>query len=356
MPIPSSSIATTHNPVLERALHAKLKRRSEGAGSLGELEPLAVRIGLIQNTLKPRFRSPHMVFFAADHGLVVEGVDTGTLLQTDEWITRLLASQLAVSVLARIHGLELTVVDSGMASRLASHPKLQARKIAHGTRNACITSAMSMENAHAAIRAGMEIADALPGNVVACAGLGVGSEESAALVLSQLTQATLSEFLPENDPESKLMTALKRAQIRHSGLNDPVAVLAAVGGFEIAMMVGLMLIAASKRQLILVDGMPACAALSVAARIAPTVADYCVFSRSHNKAGLSVAMSLLQTAALLELGMQCTDGTGACLAWPLVFSAAALLTEVAEGEEAGPTLPGALDFPDLDVSHWSAQA
>ncbi len=347
MSLTPSPITTTHNPVLEQALHNKLRHRSEWAGSLGELEPLAVRMGLIQNTLKPRFRQPQIVFFAADHGLVVDGVGASARLQTDDWVARLLASQLAVSVLARIHGLELMVVDSGMATRLEQHPRLLSRKIAHATRNARMTAAMSVDNAHAAIRAGMEIADAIPGNAIACAGLGVGSEESATLLLSHLTQAPLSEFLPALDPQSVLMTVLRRAQIRHSALTDPVAVLAALGGFEIAMMTGVMLVAASKRQLILVDGLPACAALAIATHIAPTVADYCVYCRSNNQTGLSRALSLLQTSAVLELGMECTDGTGACLAWPLIMSAAALLTEVAEGEDPGPTQPGALDLADL---------
>jgi nicotinate-nucleotide--dimethylbenzimidazole phosphoribosyltransferase len=349
MSLNTSHIATTRNPPLERALHDKLDRRSEWAGSLGELEPLAVRVGLIQNTLKPRFRKPHMLFFAADHGLVVEGVGASARLQTDDWVMRLLSSQLTASVLARIHGLEMLVIDSGMASRLAAHPHLLSRKIAHGTRNARITAAMSIENAHAAIRAGMEIADALPGNAVACAGLGVGAEESATLLLSHLTQEPLAEFLPSLDAESALMKVLRHAQIRHGSLTDPVAILAALGGFEMAMMVGVMLIAASKRQLIMVDGLPACAALMVATRIAPTVADYCVYCRSHNQPGLSLTLALLNTSPILEMGMECTDGTGACLAWPLLMSAAALLTEVAEGEEPGPTLPGALYVSDLEI-------
>ena len=114
---------------------------------------------------------------------------------------------------------------------------------------------------------------------------------------------------------------------------------AAYGGFEIAMMVGLMLVAASKRHLIMIDGMSACAALMVAARIAPTVTDYGIFCRSHNHPGLTRALGLFHTSALLELGMESTDGTGATLAFPLVKSAAALLTEVAEGEDPGPSQP-----------------
>ena len=129
---------------------------------------------------------------------------------------------------------------------------------------------------------------------------------------------------------------------RHKDAVDPVEVLAAFGGFEIAMMVGVMLVAGSKRHLIIVDGVPACAALMVATRIAPAISDYCVFTRSHGHQGLDHALAALNGSALLEIGMQSTDGTGATLAWPLVRSAAALLSEVAEGEEPGPTVPGPL--------------
>jgi nicotinate-nucleotide--dimethylbenzimidazole phosphoribosyltransferase len=136
-----------------------------------------------------------------------------------------------------------------------------------------------------------------------------------------------------------VLNVLQSAQARHKDVMDPVEVLAAFGGFEVAMMVGVMLVAGSKRHLIVVDGMPACAALMVAARIAPAVTDYCVYCRSHSHQGLDQALALFHASALLELGMESTDGTGATLAWPLVRSAAALLTEVAEGEEPGPTQP-----------------
>jgi nicotinate-nucleotide--dimethylbenzimidazole phosphoribosyltransferase len=204
---------------------------------------------------------------------------------------------------------------------------------------------MSLDQAHAAIRAGMEIADSLVGNAVVCAGIGVGSHESAALVLARLSGANLSDLLiagPDMEEANlaHLLAVLQSAQARHKDVIDPVEVLAAFGGFEMAMMVGVMLVAGSKRHLIVVDGMPACAALMVAARIAPAVTDYCVYCRSHSHQGLDQALALFHASALLELGMESTDGTGATLAWPLVRSAAALLTEVAEGEEAGPTHPG----------------
>ena len=344
MSVNRSLITPTSNPLLEQALRKKLERRAETTGGLGELEPLAVRLGLIQNTLKPRFRTPQIAIFAADHGLAVEGLEIDGRQSTAVLAQQLLSSQLPVAVFARIQGLELSVVDCGVAESVTPHARLLARKIAHGTRNARLTSAMSIDQAHAAIRAGMEIADSLVGNAVICAGIGVGSHESAALVLSRLSGLNLSDLLiqgpdMEESRLAHLMAVLQGAQARHKDVVDPVEVMAAFGGFEMAMMVGVMLVAGSKRHLIVVDGMPACAALMVASRIAPAVTDYCVYCRSHSHRGLDHALSLFHASALLELGMESTDGTGSTLAWPLVRSAAALLTEVAEGEEPGPTQP-----------------
>lgn len=354
MSVNRSLITPTSNALLEQALREKLQRRAETTGHLGELEPLAVRLGLIQKTLKPRFRAPQIVVFAGDHGLAVDGLGQAAAPQrsTTQLVHHLLTSHLPLAVFARLQGLELSIVDAGVADAMAPHPRLLARKIAHGTRNARVSAAMSLDQAHAAIRAGMEIADSLPGNAIACAGIGVGAHESAALVLSRLAGANLRDLLVSgptmrHEDLAHLQVVLQGAQGRHRDVIDPVEVLAAFGGFEVAMMVGLMLVAGSKRHLIVADGMPACAALMVAARIAPAVTDYCVHSRSHGHRGLDEALALFHASALLELGMDSTDGTGATLAWPLVRSAAALLTEVADGEDPGPTLPSAI--PTLDA-------
>jgi len=212
---------------------------------------------------------------------------------------------------------------------------------------------MSVEQAHAAIRAGMEIGDTLGGNLLACAGIGVGAHESAALVLARLTDSSVRDLLVAGpqmnaDTLAHLMVISQAAQGRHREVVDPIEVLAAFGGFEIAMMVGAMLVAASKRHLVMVDGMSACAALLVATRIAAPVTDYALFCRSNSHPGLDQALAVFRSSALLELGMDATDGTGATLAWPLVHAAAALLTEVTEGEDAGPTLPPQSAMPTLD--------
>jgi nicotinate-nucleotide--dimethylbenzimidazole phosphoribosyltransferase len=342
-----SLVTPTTNPLLERALREKLQRRNESGGSLGELEPLAIRLGLMQNSLKPRFRDPQLLVFAADHGLVVDGIADPRGRRTDETVKMLLANQLPLTVFARAHALDVTVVDCGMAENSPANDRLLMRKIAHGTRNARVAPAMTVEQAHAGMRAGMEIGDKLRGNVTILAGVGVGAHESAALVLARLTDSPVHDLLtsgPEMDADrlAHLLTITQAVQLRHREIVEPIEVLAAVGGFEVAVMVGVMLMAASKRHLLMIDGLPACAALMLAARIAQPVTDYCMFCRSHSHRGLDQALNLFRASALLELGMESTDGTGATLAWPLVKCAAALLTEVADGEDPGPSRPGAL--------------
>jgi nicotinate-nucleotide--dimethylbenzimidazole phosphoribosyltransferase len=334
-----SLIAPTANPLLERALRDKLARRRAESGSLGELEPLALRLALIQNTLKPRLHEPQLVVVAGDHGLAVEGLMAQGASSTADEVTRLLDARSPVAVLASAQGLALTVVDAGIADRLAAHDRLLIRKIAHGTRNTRLTQAMSVEQAQAALRAGMEIGNSLPGNVIACAGMGVGHDVSAALVLSRLSHLDARELVLgssrlDASRHSRLAVLAQTALARHRETVDPIEVLAAFGGFELAVLAGMMLSAAQQRRLVMVDGLTACAALMVASRIAGTVTDYCLFCRSQQHAGIDSAMRLFQSSALLELALDCADGCGAALSWPLVRAAGALLVDLADDEPA----------------------
>lgn len=341
-----SLVTPTSSPQLEKALREKLSRRNEVGGSLGELEPLAIRLGLMQNSLTPVLHDPQLLVFAADHGLVVDGICEAAPRSTHETVQMVLDQQLPLAVFARAQGLAVTVVDCGMAQNLPPHERLLMRKIAHGTRNTRAALAMTLEQAHAGMRAGMEIGDKLPGNVTVLAGVGVGSHESAALVLSRLTESPVRDLIVsgphmEIDFLAHVMNVLTQSQARHRAAVEPIDVLAAFGGFEVAVMVGVILMAASKRHLLIIDGAPACAALMVASRIAQPVTDYCVFCRSHSHRGLDQALNLFRSSALLELGMESTDGTGASLAWPLLKSAAALLADPAGGDGVDPAQPHA---------------
>ncbi len=334
-----SLIAPTANPLLERALNDRFARRQGDSGSLGELEPLALRLALIRNTLKPRLHDPQLVIVAGDHGLAVEGLAGQDSAGSSAEVRRILEGRAPITALAASQGMTLTVVDAGLAERLPAHDRLLVRKIAHGTRNTRLTQAMSIEQAQAALRAGMEIGESLPGNVVACAGLGVGSDIASALVLCRLAGLQARELLLgtsrlEAAKHSRLAVLAQTALARHRDASDPIEVLAAFGGFEVAMLAGLMLAAAQQRRLVMVDGLAACTALMVASRISAAVTDYCVFCRSQRQLGLDAAMRLFQSSAMLELNLDSTDGCGAAMSWPLVRAASALLTDVVDSDNA----------------------
>ncbi|MDL5032656.1 nicotinate-nucleotide--dimethylbenzimidazole phosphoribosyltransferase [Pelomonas sp. APW6] len=333
MSIHQSLISPTANPELRRALSERLQRRAALAGGLGELEPLAIRLGLIQDSLTPRFRDPTVALFVADHGLAVDGLPLMWGRTTKQHADLLLHNRLPCSVLARTQGLQLSLIDCGIAEEMPPNPRLQSRKIAHGTRNSRLGPAMSLEHAHAAVRVGMEIADKFTGNVLVCAGLGQGAFEAGALVMSRLCDLPVKDFIVSGpdmrqDQLDPLLGLLLACQARHREAVDPMDVLAAFGGFETAVMVGAMLVAASKRHLIVVDGLPACAALKAASMIAAPVTDYAVFCRSHTHHGIDQALAQFHAAALLELGLDAADGCGALLAWPMLRAAAAMLTDL----------------------------
>lgn len=337
MPLNGTLIASTNHTALEHALRAKLELRAESA-QLGLLAQLGVRIGLIQHSLKPTFKDPQLLVIAGDHGLVVDAMAPPSIT-TRQSVGSLLEGRSILPILANANGLNLSVIDAGLSDLTPHHPHLALRKIAHGTRNCRLGDAMTIDQAHAAIRAGMEIADALPGNVVACAGMGVGNHLSSALVIGQLAGVDVLRlgWRVDAGPEDlgRAASVLRVAQHRHQHLHDPVEIVAAMGGFETAMLVGVMLVAASKRNLIVIDGLNACAALMVATMIAPTVKDYCVFCRSHSHPGLQEALRVLGAKDfVLDLDFEGPDGCGAALAWPMIQSAAAVLAHVNDDEDA----------------------
>ena len=334
-----SLVSPTSHPQLEHELAELLERRSNVGGTLGPLEPLAMRLGLMQRTLKPQFSDPQLLIFASDHGIAVEGMCPPDAPQTHELAHQLLTGRLPLSGFAKAQQLDLSVVDCGVAADLSAHDRLLMRKIAHGTRNARLTAAMSPDQAQAAMRAGMQLGYRLRGNFSIFAGLGLGADFSAALVLSRLSDCPLADLLrtgPDMGRQdlSRQVKIGQSALARHRDATEPSAVVAALGGFDIAVMVGVMLVASSRRHLLVIDGMAACAALMVASRIAPPVTDYCVFCRSHSRSGLDQALNLFRASALLELGMDSMDGTGAALAWPMIRCAAALLGEVVDDDES----------------------
>lgn len=329
-------------------LQKKLDNKTKPLGALGQLEALAVQLGLIQNSEMVSLKQPQIVVFAGDHGIVDEGVSAYPQAVTAQMVANMLGSgsgkdsrgNAGVNVLAHQHNFVLTVVDAGVASILPEHPRLLQLKIAPSTRNSTLAPAMSHLQAVSALQAGMDVVRQLAGNVVAFGEMGIGNTSSAALILSLFTPIPIEDCAGRgtgltDEQMKKKIYALTRAYRRHKEAKKPFDILCAVGGFEIAMMAGAMLQAASQRRVILVDGFIAGAAALVAVGLSPACKDYMVFCHVGAEFGHRAMLKALAALPLLDLGLRLGEGTGALLAWPLVVSSARLLNEMASFESAG---------------------
>jgi nicotinate-nucleotide--dimethylbenzimidazole phosphoribosyltransferase len=344
------AIEPTANAALAARLQHKIDQKTKPLGALGQLETLALQLGLIQRSEAITFQSPQMVVFAADHGIASEGVSAFPQAVTVQMVGNMLAGGAAINVFARQHGFALQVVDAGVAADLTDHPQLQQRKIAPGTQNICEKPAMSLAQAHAALQAGMAVMQGLPGNVVAFGEMGIANTSPAALLLARLAGLPVSDVVGRGTGLDDAQLAhkqavLQRALARHADVHEPLAVLAALGGFEIAMMTGAMLQAASERRVVLVDGFIAGAAALVARALVPQVQDYLVFCHRSAERGHHLLLAHLKAVPLLNLDMRLGEGTGALLAWPLLQSAALFMAEMASFDSAG--VSGKAEAPTL---------
>lgn len=339
-PLLLPAIEPTADLRLEAELRHKIDHKTKPLGALGLLESVALQLGLIQQSENITLQAPQMVVFAADHGIAAEGVSAFPQAVTVQMVGNMLAGGAAINVFARQHGFALHVVDAGVAADLPAHPQLLQRKIAHGTQNICSGPAMSHLQTRAALTAGMDILQALPGNVVAFGEMGIANTSPAALLLARLAGISIDDATGrgtglDDQQLQRKRAVLSRALARHADATQPLDALAALGGFEIAMMAGAMLQAASERRVVLVDGFIAGAAALVARALAPAVQDYMVFCHRSDEHGHRLLLAHLKAQPLLELKLRLGEGTGALLAWPLVQSAAGFLNEMASFDSAG---------------------
>ena len=337
---PLPAIEATADSALAGRLQHKINQKTKPQGALGQLERLALQIGLIQRSDSLKFDTPQLVVFAADHGIAAEGVSAYPQAVTLQMVGNMLAGGAAINVFARQHGFALQVVDAGVAGDLADHPQLLQSKIAAGTHNSCTGPAMSAAQASQALQAGMAVVRGLPGNVIAFGEMGIANTSAAALLLNYFAGVSIEDATGRGtgltDPQlAHKQSVLARAAALHKDATTPMAAMAALGGFEIAMMTGAMLQAASERRVILVDGFIAGSSALAACALAPATKDYMVFCHRSAERGHHALLAYLKAKALLDLDMRLGEGTGALLAWPLVLASANLMNEMASFESAG---------------------
>lgn len=332
------------DPDFETALQATLDNKTKPVGALGRIETLAAQVARVQGTLRPRMETCQLTIFAADHGLAAEGVSAYPQAVTRQMLQNFLAGGAAANVLARTLGVDLRVVDAGVAGPPVTAPGLLDRRMGPGTASALSGPAMTPDTCARALAAGRALGADGDRDAVALGEMGIGNTAAAALVAHKLTGLPLDRLVGrgtglDDAGLARKQAILERAAARTPARLGPEAALAEVGGFEIAMMTGAMLGAAAARRLVLVDGFIAGAAALAAVAIAPQAQEALVFAHRSAERGHAAVLDALQADPLLDLGLRLGEGTGALLAWPLVRSAAAILNDMASFDSAGVSGP-----------------
>lgn len=335
---------TLPDTALSAAIQHRIDTKTKPVGALGELEALARQLALVQQTLTPQLRLPHLLVFAADHGIAQAGVSQYPPEVTHQMVRNFAAGGAAINVFCRQNNLSLTIVDAGVRGSFRDLPAVRDEKIAEGTRNFAQEPAMTTAQCQEALQRGARLVDELHANgcnVLGLGEMGIGNTSSAAVLMHQLTGRPLAECVGRGTGLdaaglTRKLAVLTQAVAAHPAMGpEPLAVLATFGGFEIAQLCGAMLRAAEHRMLLLIDGFIASAALLVAAQLAPAVLAYCVFCHESGEQGHRLLLAELGGRPLLQLGLRLGEGTGCALAYPLVQAAANFLTDMASFESAG---------------------
>ncbi len=325
------------------AVQAAIDIKTKPPGSLGRIEKLALQIAGAQQSLKPSAGPARLLLFAGDHGMVAEGVSAWPSEVTAQMVANFLAGGAAANVFARANGIDITIVDAGVASEMAGSPDLVRADIAKGTRNAMHEDAMSAQDLARALEFGARLAaDCVEkgDRVILLGEMGIGNTSSAALLAHAVEGIDLSLLAGpgaglDAPGVARKSEILKKIAARRPGRLSPQEALGAFGGLEIACMAGALIGAASRGGVVLVDGFIATAAALCALRARPDAADYAIFAHRSKEPGHRLMLEALGVEPLVDLDLRLGEGTGALLAYPMLRAACAMLNEMATFESAG---------------------
>jgi len=325
-----------------RALHARL---TKPAGSLGALEALSVQLAGLAAACPPPLPEPAAVaVFAGDHGVHARGVTPWPQEVTAQMVANFLAGGAVVNAFARQVGADVTVVDVGVATPLPDQPGLLSRNIRAGTRDLSSDQALTRDEVNEALTVGVQVAEALVDDgarALLTGDMGIANTTPAAALIAAFTggspEAVTGRGTGIDDATYARKVAVVTAALQrhHPDPEDPVGVLAAVGGLEHAALAGYILGGAARRVPVLLDGVIAGSAALAAAALAPDAVGAMVAGHRSAEPGASVALAHLGLTPLVDLGLRLGEGTGALLALPILRAAVRVLNEMATFEEAG---------------------
>jgi nicotinate-nucleotide--dimethylbenzimidazole phosphoribosyltransferase len=329
--------------ITTQTLQRRLDTRTKPQGSLGALESLALQLGSILQTQTPVLRAPHVFVFAADHGIAADAVSAFPQAVTAQMLENYRNGGAAINVLARQHGLALTVFDAGVIPAAGRTSPPAASWIAAGTRNFRLEPAMTAEQCTRAIETGRTFATdaaARGSNALLLGEMGIGNTACAAMLLHRRTQWPLADCVGRGTGLDDASLERKRQLLAEASARcprslTPFETMVEFGGFELAMLTGVLLEAVRHRCIAVVDGFAASVAALLASEMDARVRAHCIFSHCSAELGHRKLLAHLQAQPLLDLQLRLGEGSGAALAWPLIESAARLMTEMASFESAG---------------------
>ena len=313
-------------------------------GSLGRLEELSIQLAGIQGKPIPQIRHKAIITMAGDHGVVAEGVGNWPQEVTAQMVYNFLRGGAGINVIARQVGARIIVVDMGVASKLEAHPQLLSRKVAPGTRNMASGPAMTREQAIKAIETGIgivndEVARGL--DIVGTGDMGIGNTTASSAICAVMTGRPAAEVtgrgtgITDEQLAHKVEVINRALEVNHPDPEQPLDVLAKVGGFEIGGLVGVMLAAAAHRIPVVIDGFISGAAALIATALSPKLEDFLIAAHVSVEAGHQLLLRHLGLTPLLNLEMRLGEGTGAALGIFLAEAAAKVLAEMTTFTEAG---------------------
>lgn len=331
------------SPLDDGAMAAARERQAQLAkppGSLGRLEELSVQVAGITGKVHNQIEKKHLLVFAADNGVVAEGVSSApqsvTLMQT----INLTRHKTGASTLCRHFGCEITVCDVGVNADIRE-PAVLNRKIAYGTQNIVHGPAMTRQQAVQAILTGIELAQNTNADVIGIGEMGIGNTTTSAAVLSVLLDAEVEAVTGRgggitDESFLKKKQVIKDAiAINQPDKNDVIDVLAKVGGFDIAAMCGAFIGAAVAHRPVVIDGFISAVAALCACKLCPNVKGYLIPSHASYEIGYKLAMDAMELQSLFLLGMRLGEGSGCPLAFEILDAACSVINDMATFDQAG---------------------
>jgi nicotinate-nucleotide--dimethylbenzimidazole phosphoribosyltransferase len=327
---------------LDHQIQDKINQKTKPVGSLGLLEEIAYQVASVQQTLTPQIINPHILVFAADHGIATEGVSKYPQEVTAQMVTNFLNGGAAINVFCQQHGIDLKIVDAGVKWDFNSQSNLINAKIGKGTKNYLVEPAMSKSQLNDCFSKAKYIIDEIAEkgcNIIGFGEMGIGNTSSASLIMSDLCAMPLIDCvgkgtgLDDQQFLNKINILLSVQKLHHTNRNVLDA-LQKFGGFEIAQMCSAMIRAAQKNMIILIDGFIASAAYLCTVTLHPEIKKQAIFCHQSNEKAHQSLLNFLDAKPILKLEMRLGEGTGCALAFPLIKSAVLFFNQMASFQSA----------------------